>query len=107
MVTAGANQRAEPYLSDKCQWSVVLVIGQVQPAGDDFEFEKCALQRQKNQLYQAWADNLFFGDKILDPRFPLAEKNSTIRFFEILLKSKLCCEIGEYQSGKHHNNSVK
>ena len=34
-------------------------------------------------------------------------KNSKIRFFEILLKSKLCCEIGEYQSGKHHNNSVK
>ena len=74
MVTAGANQKAEPYLSDICQWSVVLVTDQVQPAGDDFEFEKCALQRQKNQLYQAWADNLFFGDKILDPRFPLAEK---------------------------------
>ena len=73
MVTAGANQKAEPYLSGKCQWSVVLVTDQVQPAGDDFEFEKCALQRQKNQLYQAWGDNLFFGDKILDPRFPFAE----------------------------------
>ena len=76
-------------LSDRYQWFVALVIDQVQPAGGDFVFERCALQRQKNQLCQAEADNLFFDDKILDPRFPLAEKEFRVKiwfFFQVLFE---------------------
>ena len=100
-------RKQKPYLSDRCQWSVALVIGQVQPAADGFEFEKCALQRQKNQLYQAEADNLFFGDKILDPRFPLAEKKIQKIFFRNFIEIYCVVKLRKYQSGKHHNNSVK